>query len=377
MTAANDTFFEQMMDTLILWLGFPGLKKIAWHLSKKFKDVLNGVPGDTGPSKEERLAQRQRDVLTGFAYFDTFQELEDWLPEHVDPIQRANTPLLQRPALTAQKDNVSKTSKIILCHDYNGGYHDYESVRPAGVDTEYYSCEYLQYVDTFIYFSHKLVCVPPPTWINTLHRNGVKVLGTFMIEPHSPDVHRILRETDGDFHVAKRLACMADTFGFDGWLLNIEKEFPEDTTHFSAGLTNFIENLKKHAGGDKQVIWYDALTINNKVEYQNGLTERNLAFALAAEALFTNYEWTASNVIEARRIARENAIDTESIFFGIDVWAQNTNMSGPPRITYPPEGGGGTNTGVVSQLSGEAPLRLCGVLVPCRALLMILKSCEN
>lgn len=353
MMASYDEYFAKTIDTLTLGFGIPDWKKIGWHLGKKLRDILHGSPEDTGPSKEERLAQRHRDILKGFAYFDTFEELEDWLPEHVDPIQVANTPLLQRPGPITQKGKVAKTSKILLCHDYKGGYHDYESVRPAAVDTEEYSCEYLQYVDTFIYFSHKLVCVPPPSWTNTLHRNGVKALGTFIVEPQSPDVGRILREVDGDFVVAKQLALMADNFGFDGWLLNIEREFPGHIIDCSKRLTRFIENLKKHIGVDREVIWYDALTIDNEVKYQNGLTEKNVVFARAAEVLFTNYKWTATNVFAARQIAKENAISTESVFFGIDVWAQNTNMPGPPRITYPPEGGGGTNTGVVSQLPRE------------------------
>lgn len=353
MMAAIATIIRLIVQTVTTPLSVPHWKRIGWHLGKRLRDILRGSP-DTGPTKEERLAQRQQDVLKGFAYFDHFQELEEWRAEDVDPIQIANTPLVRREALGPKESTLLKTSKVLLCHDYKGGYHDYESVQPAEVDTEDYSCEYLQYIDTFVYFSHKLVCVPPPTWTNLLHRNGVKVLGTFVVEPHSPDVERILRGCDGNFAVAKQLACMAEVFGFDGWLLNIEKEFPKHANDCIEKLTHFIKNLKQHLGKDKQVVWYDALTIDNEVDYQNGLTPKNLPFLLPADALFTNYEWMPTNVFEARRIANENDISTENIFFGIDVWAQNTHFSGPPRVTYPPEGGGGTNTGVVSLRSAIA-----------------------
>ena len=356
--AAFASVFRLVVQAVTQPLSFPHWRRIGWHLGKKLRDILRGTPSDTGPSKEERLAQRRQDVLKGFAYFDYFQELEDWRPEDVDPIQIANTPLVRREGSKSQESTALKTSKVLLCHDYKGGYHDYESVRPAEVDTENYSCEYLQYIDSFVYFSHKIVCVPPPTWTNLLHRNGVKVLGTFIVEPQSPDTERMLREHDGDFPIAKQLAHLADIFAFDGWLLNIEKEFPSGTDNWVERLTHFIKAMKKHLGKDKQVVWYDALTIENEVDHQNGLTGKNLPFVQAADALFTNYEWMPTNVFQARQIANENNISTENIFFGIDVWAQNTHFSGPPRVTYPPEGGGGTNTGVVSLLPVEAiPLR--------------------
>jgi hypothetical protein len=36
----------------------------------------------------------------------------------------------------------------------------------------------------------------------------------------------------------------------------------------------------------------------------------------------------------------------QQVYFGIDVWAQNTTKLSHPRVTYPEYGGGGTNTGV-------------------------------
>jgi hypothetical protein len=37
-------------------------------------------------------------------------------------------------------------------------------------------------IDTFVYFSHHLVTIPPPGWISAAHVNGVRVLGTFITE---------------------------------------------------------------------------------------------------------------------------------------------------------------------------------------------------
>lgn len=46
-------------------------------------------------------------------------------------------------------------------------------------------------------------------------------------------------------------------------------------------------------------------------------------------------------------VAEQHGIKSTEVYFGVDVWAQNTDMPGPPRVTYPPDGGGGTLTGSV------------------------------
>ena len=311
-------------------------------IGKKLRDILNPFPGDHSPSPEERLNQRLQDVLKGFAYFDTIDEVLAWSEDLVDPLQQANTPRLRRLSKTPQQSGPK--SKVLLCHDYKGGYHDYEGVRSGPLKDELYNCEHLQYVDLFVYFSHKLCCVPPPSWTNMLHRNGVKVLGTFLVEPQTLNVDRILTLKDGKYIVAELLANMAYTYGFDGWLLNIEKRLASNSTK---ELVMFIESLKEALGGDLRVVWYDALTVDNEVRYQNGLTEQNLPFAKAADTLFTNYKWTESKLNETNGVALAHGINPSKIAFGIDVFAQNIGMPGRPRITFPPKGGGGTNTGLV------------------------------
>ncbi|KAI4910436.1 hypothetical protein J4E90_007872 [Alternaria incomplexa] len=309
---------------------------------------------DSGPTPEERRQQRALDRLKGFAYFDTFEQLESWTEADSDPLQRANTPLLRATGGVPTDD--CKTGALLI-HDYSGNYHDYESVQAAGVDKELYSCEYLQFVDTFVYFSHKLVCVPPPTWTNTLHRNGVEALGTFLIEPQTEGSERLLNHTteesgDLNFPMAKKLASIATHFGFDGWLINIEKPFPSDVWDPEV-LEAFLRQLKAELGVDRRLIWYDALTTPNKISYQNALTSSNLKFADACENLLTNYCWTDIHVSESIKLGQYAGYlgpyakgKKKSIYFGVDVWAQKKSSFTHPRVTYPEYGGGGTNTGV-------------------------------
>lgn len=161
-----------------------------------------------------------------------------------------------------------------------------------------------------------------------MHRTGAKVLGTFIIERHTPHIERLLKQKNGEYTVARQLAAMANAYGFDGWLLNIEEEFSGCNQDYLSRLTDFISYLKRLLGKDSKVIWYDALTCDNKVDYQNSLSAKNLAFTRAANALFTNYKWTITKLDQAQVIATDNQLDPSNIFFGIDVWAQNTNLSG-------------------------------------------------
>lgn len=208
---------------------------------------------DTGPTPEERRKQRALDRLKGFTYFDTFEQLETWTDTDSDPLQRANTPLLPR---TCKKNDDPSKAQVLLCHDYAGNYHDYEGTSSIGLDEEKYACEYLQYVDTLTYFSHKLVCVPPPTWTNTLHRNGVRALGTLLIEPQTPGSEKLLQHGDDglSFPLATKLAKIAEHYGFDGWLVNIEKSFPSASWDANL-LTAFLRQLKQELGAESQLIW--------------------------------------------------------------------------------------------------------------------------
>ncbi|KAF2640793.1 hypothetical protein P280DRAFT_399484 [Massarina eburnea CBS 473.64] len=300
---------------------------------------------DTGPTPEERARQRELDRLKGFTYFDTFAQLEAWSRADSDPTQRANTPILPRPQ-PASKDD--QKAAVLLCHDYSGNYHDYESVQQRGVDEESYTCEYLQYVDTFIYFSHKLVCVPPPSWTIALHRNGVQSLGTLLIEPQTKDADRLLLRAGNvassrdemHFPIARKLADLAEHCGFDGWLVNIEKPFSIPSWDPRI-LEAFLRQLKQNLGPSRCLIW------------SNALTTKNFSFSEACGRVLTNYSWKESDALSSKRLALScKDIPPRHLFFGIDVWAQNKTPLTRRRITYPEKDGGGTNIGVaVSKLS--------------------------
>ncbi|KAI4845296.1 hypothetical protein E4T44_05686 [Aureobasidium sp. EXF-8845] len=314
-----------------------GWKDILRPIRDGLRDNLPSKQPHHDPEDERRCRE---DVLKGFTYFDSFQGINDWRPEQAYSFQRANTPLLPRPTSSTIKGH----ARITLIHDFSGGYHDYEDIHSPLSDLPSYSCEYMQAIDTFVYFSHKLVCVPPPSWTNALHRNGVKVLGTFLVEPQSIDMVKILQRTSSEtleweYTLASQLTHIARFYGFDGWLINIEKTFPITDWDLSK-LEGFLKQLGS-SFDDGCVIWYDSLTRKNRIDYQNALTEQNVILVKAAGSVLTNYVWTPETAVATRIFALRNNIDPANILCGIDVWAQSSE-----RETYPRDIGGGTGTGL-------------------------------
>ncbi|KAI5195186.1 hypothetical protein E4T39_08316 [Aureobasidium subglaciale] len=331
-----------------------GWKDILRPIRDGLRDNLPSKPPRRDPEKNIRY---QQDALKGFTYFDSFQDIDDWRPDQAYSFQRANTPLLPRPC----PNTVDGRARVTLIHDFSGNYHDYEDVHRPGVDRPSYSCEYLQAIDTFVYFSHKLVCVPPPSWTNTLHRNGVKSLGTLLVEPQSAEISRILQQpsSESGYTLASQLSRVASFYGFDGWLVNIEKTFPIADWNFSK-LEGFLKQLS--ASFDPGcVIWYDSLTVKNRIEYQNALTEQNIIFAKAAGFILTNYVWTVDTATASKIFASRHDIDPTNILCGIDVWAQGSEHS--RRKTYPKDIGGGTGTGLGVTKLAEVGLS-AGIFAP-------------
>ena len=90
--------------------------------------------------------------------------------------------------------------------------------------TTCYRINQWNFIDTFVYFSHNVVTIPPPCWTNCCHSHGVKVLGTFITEWDNGSVicSDILQSVESYKRFAKQLVDIACYYNFDGWLVNIE-----------------------------------------------------------------------------------------------------------------------------------------------------------
>ncbi|XP_042512682.1 cytosolic endo-beta-N-acetylglucosaminidase 1-like isoform X2 [Macadamia integrifolia] len=202
------------------------------------------------------------------SYFDSFHF----------PFNKASVPL--------PSDSVSlpDRSRILVCHDMSGNYLDDKWIQ-GGSNAEGYAICHWYLMDIFVYFSHTLVTIPPPCWTNTAHTHGVKI------------------------NVENRL---------DSWLIPNMKEF---VGHLTRTMHTSVPG--------SLVIWYDSVTINGCLKWQDQLNEYNKPFFDICDGIFVNYTWKANYPKLSAAAAGERKSD---VYMGIDVFGRNTYGGGQWNI---------------------------------------------
>lgn len=202
----------------------------------------------------------------------------------------------------------------------------------------------IEFADIFVYFSHHLVSLPPPSWISLCHRRGVRCLGTFLTEwEEGKEVcRRLFHSPIVAIALAERLVALAGYHGLDGWLINIENEVESETAVenmviFLRALTRGMKKVKQIGA---TVLWYDSVVSDTgKLEWQDGLTERNKVFFHACDGIFTNYCWKREGPAASAVLAKTSA-SPWSLELGISGYegvstmgrAQSEGLRGRPRL---------------------------------------------
>ncbi|XP_006145757.1 cytosolic endo-beta-N-acetylglucosaminidase isoform X4 [Tupaia chinensis] len=255
-------------------------------------------------------------------YLSSLEELLAWAPLMDDGFNVALEPLrCRQPPLSSHRP------RTLLCHDMMGGYLDDRFIQGSAVPNPY--CFYhWQSIDVFVYFSHRMVTIPPVGWTNTAHRHGVCVLGTFITEWN--EGKRVCEAfLAGDEHsyqaVADQLARMAQFFGFDGWLINIENALSAAAVgHLPAFLRYLTTQLHRQVPGGL-VLWYDSVLQSGQLKWQDELNEQNRVFFDSCDGFFTNYNWQEEHLERMRGQAGERLAD---IYVGVDVFARGNVVGG-------------------------------------------------
>ncbi|XP_008454832.3 cytosolic endo-beta-N-acetylglucosaminidase 1-like [Cucumis melo] len=294
--------------------------KMAQQTSVKTKSE-SGLPpppfDPTEPSIPIAYPIKTLKDLESRAYFNSFH-----YPFNISTVPLQPAPLPDR-------------RRILVCHDMAGGYIDDKWIQ-GGTNPDAYAIWHWYLIDVFVYFSHDLVTLPPPLWTNTAHRHGVKVLGTFIVEGGGTDVRdTLLSSKDSAEMYAERLTELSMALGFDGWLLNMEISVSlEQVTHLKEFVSHLTQSMHSKLPGSL-VIWYDSVTVDGQLRWQNELNEKNKAFFDISDGIFVNYWWREDTPKKSAAVAGERQHD---VYMGIDVFGRGTF------------GGGGWNTNVALEV---------------------------
>ena len=214
----------------------------------------------------------------------------------------------------------SEGSKVLVCHDMAGGYHDDKFI--DGTDNpDFYNFYHWAQIDTFVYFSHHLVTIPPLMWIDTAHKNGVNVLGTFITEwdDGANNCLTMFETAQSSIHFAEKLAEIARIYNFDGWLVNIENVLTTEGVENIQVFLQYLTQKMKESNPHSSIIWYDAVTNEGNLEWQNSVTDLNSCFLRCCDGIFLNYTWKDWMLELTLELCLDRTVD---VYVGIDVWAR-------------------------------------------------------
>ncbi|XP_039766941.1 cytosolic endo-beta-N-acetylglucosaminidase [Ornithorhynchus anatinus] len=255
-------------------------------------------------------------------YFSSLEEVLAWTPTSDDAFNICNVPLAPR-----QPPLHSGRPRTLVCHDMMGGYLEDRFVQGSATPDPYVFYHW-QHIDIFVYFSHRLLTIPPVGWTNAAHRHGVSVLGTLITEwtEGASICEMFLGGTEDTFRaVADQLVRIAQFFGFDGWLVNIENVLTAAAVSNAPRFLRYLtEELHRQVPGSL-VLWYDSVVEGGQLKWQDELNEKNRVFFEACDGLFTNYNWREEHL---ERTAAAAGARPQDVYVGVDVFARGSVVGG-------------------------------------------------
>lgn len=208
---------------------------------------------------------------------------------------------------------------------------------------------YWQYIDKLVYWGGSsgegLIIPPSPEVTDAAHKNGVSTLGTvfFPMLEHGGKMEWLdqflQKDADGKFPMVDKLIEVATTYGFDGWFINQEtqgdKKAPLTSKH-ATDMQEFIKQFKEKAGDTLEIMWYDSMTKDGEMDWQNAVTDKNEMFLIdsdkkpISDSMFLNFWWTNKSEAEKELLkasevkSEEIGFNPKEVYAGIDLQSKGT-----------------------------------------------------
>ncbi|KAK8758145.1 hypothetical protein V5799_004228 [Amblyomma americanum] len=236
--------------------------------------------------------------------------------------------------------------RTLFCHDMMGGYLEDRFIHGCA-KADAYRFHHWQIINTFVYYSHHMVTIPPPGWTSAGHRHGVQVLGTFTLEGDTGlKTFNMIHGRQLEQQVGSQLARVAVLYKFDGWLINIGFQLDvrrivnADLDRQRNGVSlpqakNCVRPLQRLVSAIAEqthravlgslVIWYDSVIRDGQLSPQNELNANNAGFFQLCDGILLNFRWKESRLKATARYARDRKND---VYVGIDVFSRDTEYEG-------------------------------------------------
>lgn len=293
------------------------------------------------------------------------EEDEDFLfnVSHVPLAQRAGMEELETVNSTQNKDTKVMAVTIMNASTSGNSPHGLNKVNAN-------TFSYWQYVDLLVYWGgasgEGLIVAPSADVVDAGHKNGVKVIGTVFMPQvaHGGKMEwledLLSRSEDGSYPVADKLIEVARLYGFDGWFMNQETEGTEEeplTEDHAVRMQEFLAYLKDQAP-ELELVYYDSMTKEGQMDWQNALTENNAVFLKSedgkavADEMFLNFWWTAKSLApeellkSSAALAEEKQIDCYDLYAGVDLQSNGYNTPINWSLFENPAGGTYTSLGL-------------------------------
>ncbi|ELC8443277.1 discoidin domain-containing protein [Clostridium perfringens] len=331
---------------------FNALGKVTYATPKYDTKVVNYVQ-----NQEETSNSIQNQPISSYWYPEDLLKWSASTDKDVN-FNKSTVPLAKRvekEKLDTINETQNKDVKVVAISIMNANTSGNPSQGSNKFSANTFS--YWQYIDKLVYWGGSagegLIVPPSPDVTDSAHRNGVPVLGTvfFPMTAHGGKMEWLdqflQKDSNGNFPIVDKLIEVANTYGFDGWFINQETEGTAEeplTPEHAQLMQELIKQFKAKSNGKLEIMWYDSMTKDGEMDWQNALTDKNEYFLLdgdknkVADSMFLNFWWTYNSLKDkdllrvSNEKAKETGINPYDLYAGIDVQANGYKT--PLRWTH-------------------------------------------